>query len=88
MTIVTPDDPNAPAALVAPGTVALPSVPLKTYPGVRVPIPLAPWIFDKDRWSFDLCFAQNAAEAARLEKLGARAVQVSANLKYAAAALP
>ncbi|MBI1214443.1 MAG: 3-deoxy-D-manno-octulosonic acid transferase [Alphaproteobacteria bacterium] len=38
--------------------------------------------------AFDLCLGQNAAEAARLEKLGARNVRVSANLKYAAAPLP
>jgi 3-deoxy-D-manno-octulosonic-acid transferase len=37
---------------------------------------------------FDLCLGQNAAEAARLEKLGAPRTQVSANLKYAARPLP
>ncbi len=38
--------------------------------------------------TFTLCLAQNAAEAKRLEALGARNVRISANLKYAAAALP
>lgn len=38
--------------------------------------------------TFDLCLAQNTAEAERLKNLGARHVKVSANLKYAAAPLP
>lgn len=38
--------------------------------------------------TFSLCLGQNAAEAARLEELGAKNVRVSANLKYAAAPLP
>lgn len=38
--------------------------------------------------TFALCLGQNAAEAERLRILGAGAVQVSANLKYAAAPLP
>lgn len=37
---------------------------------------------------FSLCLAQNAAEAARLEQLGAKNVRVAANVKYAAAHLP
>ena len=37
---------------------------------------------------FSLCLAQNEGEAARLRALGANNVQVSANLKYAAAPLP
>jgi 3-deoxy-D-manno-octulosonic-acid transferase len=37
---------------------------------------------------FNLCLAQNTAEAERLRALGARDVRVSANLKYAAAPLP
>lgn len=38
--------------------------------------------------AFRLCLAQNGAEAERLQVLGAPAVKVSANLKYAAAPLP
>lgn len=38
--------------------------------------------------TFDLCLAQNTAEAERLRLLGAKNVRVSANLKYAAAPLP
>jgi len=38
--------------------------------------------------TFRLCLAQNAAEAERLQQLGAADVRVSSNLKYAAAHLP
>lgn len=38
--------------------------------------------------AFNRCLAQNAAEARRLQDLGAADVRVSANLKYAAAPLP
>jgi glycosyltransferase involved in cell wall biosynthesis len=58
VTVIGPHDPEAGPQDLAPGTVALPSVPLKTYPGLHLPMPLAPWIFDPDRWHFDLCFAQ------------------------------
>ena len=58
VTIIGPRDPQARPDELAPGTVTLPSVPLKTYPGLHLPMPLAPWIFDPDRWEFDLCFAQ------------------------------
>jgi 1,2-diacylglycerol 3-alpha-glucosyltransferase len=58
VTVVGPHDPDADPRDLAPGTVALPSLPLKTYPGVHLPMPVAPWIFDPDRWNFDLCFAQ------------------------------
>ncbi len=61
VTVIGPHDPDADPAELAPGTVELPSVPLKTYPGVHLPMPLAPWIFDPDRWSFDLCFAQTTS---------------------------
>jgi 1,2-diacylglycerol 3-alpha-glucosyltransferase len=58
VTVIGPHDPDASPDELAPGTVALPSVPLKAYPGVHLPMPLAPWIFDPDRWNFDICFAQ------------------------------
>jgi glycosyltransferase involved in cell wall biosynthesis len=58
VTVIGPHDPDARADELAPGTVELPSVALKTYPGVYIPMPLAPWVFDPDRWNFDLCFAQ------------------------------
>ena len=59
VTVIGPRDPDASPDELAPGTVALPSIPLKTYPGVHIPMPLAPWVFDPDRWNFDLCFAQS-----------------------------
>ena len=58
VTVIGPQDPDATPEEMAPGTVALPSVALKTYPGVYLPLPLASWIFDPARWNFDLCFAQ------------------------------
>jgi len=61
VTVIGPRDPDATPEELAPGTVALPSVPLRTYPGVHLPMPLAPWIFDPDRWSFDVCFAQTTS---------------------------
>jgi 1,2-diacylglycerol 3-alpha-glucosyltransferase len=61
VTVIGPHDPDGSPEELAPGTVELPSVPLKTYPGVHIPMPLAPWIFDPDRWDFDICFAQTTS---------------------------
>ncbi|MDP8998545.1 MAG: glycosyltransferase, partial [Myxococcota bacterium] len=58
VTVIGPHDPEARPDELPPDTVALPSVPLKTYPGLHIPMPLASWIFDPDRWNFDICFAQ------------------------------
>jgi 1,2-diacylglycerol 3-alpha-glucosyltransferase len=58
VTVIGPHDPDATPDELAPGTVVLPSVPLKTYPGVHIPMPLAPWIFEPERWNFDIVFAQ------------------------------
>jgi 3-deoxy-D-manno-octulosonic-acid transferase len=67
-------------------------------PAVLLNARMSPASFRKWQWArgmmaeilgtFSLCFAQNAAEAERLKKLGAKNVQISANLKYAAAPLP
>jgi 1,2-diacylglycerol 3-alpha-glucosyltransferase len=59
VTVIGPHDPDATPDELAPGTIALPSIPLKTYPGVHIPMPLASWIFDPARWNFDICFAQS-----------------------------
>jgi glycosyltransferase involved in cell wall biosynthesis len=61
VTVIGPHDPDATPEELAPGTVALPSVPLKTYPGLHLPLPLAPWIFDPNRWHFDIVFAQTTS---------------------------
>ena len=72
VTVIGPHDPDATPEELAPGTVALPSVPLKTYPGVHLPLPLAPWVFDPSRWNFDIssrrrrrCFSSSACGSAR-----------------------
>jgi glycosyltransferase involved in cell wall biosynthesis len=61
VTLIGPHDPDALPEELAPGTVSLPSRPLKTYPGLHVPLPLAPWVFDPARWNFDICFAQTTS---------------------------
>ena len=58
VTVIGAHDPDAIPADLAPGTIQLPSVPLKTYPGLHLPMPLARWVFDPDRWNFDIIFAQ------------------------------
>jgi glycosyltransferase involved in cell wall biosynthesis len=61
VTVIGPHDPDASPEEIAPGTVSLPSLPLKTYPGLHLPLPLASWIFDPNRWNFDICFAQTTS---------------------------
>lgn len=61
VTVIGPNDPDASPEELAPGTVALPSVPLKTYPGVHIPMPLAAWVYDASRWNFDVIFAQTTS---------------------------
>jgi len=61
VTLIGPKDPNAQPGEVPPGTIALPSLPLRTYPGVHIPLPLESWVFDPSRWNFDLCFAQTCS---------------------------
>ena len=58
VTVIGPHDPDATPDEIAPGTVALPSVPLRTYPGLHIPLPLEKWVFDAGRWNFDIVFAQ------------------------------
>ncbi len=57
-TLIGPRDPDASADEMPPGTIALPSLPLRTYPGVHLPMPLESFVFDPMRWDFDICFAQ------------------------------
>ena len=61
VTIVGPYDPDSKPGEVPEGTIELPSVPLRMYPGVRIPLPLEPWVYDASRWDFDLVFAQTTS---------------------------
>jgi glycosyltransferase involved in cell wall biosynthesis len=61
VTVIGPEDPDASPDELAPNTVSLPSVPVRAYPGLRLPMPLASWIFDPGRWNFDICFAQTTS---------------------------
>jgi glycosyltransferase involved in cell wall biosynthesis len=61
VTLIGPHDPDARPDEVPEGTIALPSLPLKTYPGVHIPMPLAKWVYDPARWDFDVCFAQTTS---------------------------
>ena len=61
VTVFGPSDPAAAPGEIVPGSVALPSLPLPAYPGLRIPLPLASWVFDAKRWNFDVCFAQTSS---------------------------
>ncbi len=61
VTVIGPHDPDATPDELAPGTIALPSIPLKTYPGVHIPMPLEAWVYDASRWDFDIVFAQTTS---------------------------
>jgi glycosyltransferase involved in cell wall biosynthesis len=61
VTVIGPQDPDATPDELAPGTIALPSIPLKTYPGVHIPMPLESWVYDASRWDFDIVFAQTTS---------------------------
>jgi 1,2-diacylglycerol 3-alpha-glucosyltransferase len=58
VTLIGPHDPEATPDELPPGTVSLPSAPMRSYPGLYVPLPLEKWVFDATRWNFDLVFAQ------------------------------
>jgi glycosyltransferase involved in cell wall biosynthesis len=58
VTLIGPRDPEAEPKDLPPGTVALPSLPIRMYPGLHVPMPTERWVFDPARWNFDLVFAQ------------------------------
>jgi 1,2-diacylglycerol 3-alpha-glucosyltransferase len=61
VTLIGPKDPEAKPGDVPEGTIELPSLPLKTYPGVHFPLPLAAWVYDPDNWDFDIVFAQTTS---------------------------
>jgi len=58
VTVIGPHDPDATPDELAPGTIELPSLPLKTYPGVYIPMPLESWVYKIGRFDFDIVFAQ------------------------------
>ncbi len=58
VTLVGPRDPAAVPGDVPPGTIELPSLPLRTYDGVHLPLPLEREVLDPNRYDFDVCFAQ------------------------------
>ncbi len=57
VTVIGAHDPDAIPEDLAPGTIQLPSMPLRSYPGLHLPMPLERWVFDPDRWNYDLIFA-------------------------------
>jgi 1,2-diacylglycerol 3-alpha-glucosyltransferase len=61
VTVIGPHDPDGSPDELAPGTIELPSIPLKTYPGVHIPMPLEAWVYDAKRWDFDIVFAQTTS---------------------------
>jgi 1,2-diacylglycerol 3-alpha-glucosyltransferase len=61
VTLIGPHDPDATPEEIPPGTISLPSVPVRMYPGLHVPLPLAGWVYDATRWDFDLVFAQTTS---------------------------
>lgn len=63
VTVIGPRDPDAKPEELAPGTVNLPSLPLKTYPGLHLPVPSEAWVYDASQWNFDICFAQAASSS-------------------------
>ncbi len=61
VTIIGPRDPDATEGEIGADTISLPSVPMKSYPGLHLPLPLEPWVFDANRWDFDLVYAQTTS---------------------------
>jgi 1,2-diacylglycerol 3-alpha-glucosyltransferase len=61
VTVIGPKDPDTKPGDLAPGTVELPSMPMKMYPGLHLPLPLESWVFDPTRWDFDIVFAQTTS---------------------------
>jgi glycosyltransferase involved in cell wall biosynthesis len=61
VTVVGPHDPDARPSDLAPGTIELPSIPMKSMPGLHIPMPLERWVGDASRWDFDFVFAQTTS---------------------------
>jgi glycosyltransferase involved in cell wall biosynthesis len=63
VTVIGPRDPDARPDELPPGTIELPSLPLKAYPGVQIPMPPFERIVDAGSWNFDILFAQTTSLA-------------------------
>jgi 1,2-diacylglycerol 3-alpha-glucosyltransferase len=61
VTLIGPKDPDASPEEIPEGTIELPSIPLKTYPGVHMPVPFEAWVYNTDNWNFDIIFAQTTS---------------------------
>jgi 1,2-diacylglycerol 3-alpha-glucosyltransferase len=61
VTLVGPRDPDALPGECPEGTIELPSIPLKTYPGVHMPVPFEAWVYDLANWNFDIVYAQTTS---------------------------
>lgn len=61
VTVIGPCDPEAHPSELAPGTIQVPSRPMKAYPGLHIPLPLDTRLFDVSRWDFDIIFAQTTS---------------------------
>ena len=61
VTLIGPKDPDAKPEEIPEGTIELPSLPLKSYPGVHLPVPFEAWVHNPDSWNFDIIFAQTTS---------------------------
>jgi glycosyltransferase involved in cell wall biosynthesis len=64
VTVIGPCDPEAHPSELAPGTIQVPSRAMRAYPGLYLPLPLDPSLFDASRWDFDIVFAQTCSPLA------------------------
>jgi glycosyltransferase involved in cell wall biosynthesis len=57
-----PRDPQATPDQLPESTLSLPALPLKTYPGLYLPMPIEGWVYDPNAFDdYDLIFAQAAS---------------------------
>jgi glycosyltransferase involved in cell wall biosynthesis len=63
VTLIGPRDPGTRPDELPEGTIELPSIPLKTYAGLYLPMPTEAWVYDANRWNFDIIFAQATSPA-------------------------
>lgn len=66
VTIIGPHDPEARPEDLPERHIAIPSLPLRNHPGVRVPLPIKSVLRDARSWDFDLIIGQTATELMEL----------------------